>query len=57
MKSPSEFDLRTAVIGLLEAIHNAGGWNVFDPRHQDDIHQAMTTLEIALLETWPEDGA
>ncbi len=64
MTSPSETDLRVAivhlrvaVIQLLEAIHRAGGWNVFDPLHQDSIHAAMTTLEIALLETWPEDGA
>lgn len=57
MTSPSETDLRVAIVHLLEAIHRAGGWHVFDPCHQDSIHAAMTALENELLETWPEEGA
>ena len=37
-------ELTGATGALLKAIHDAGGYHVFDPRHQPPVHRAMSVL-------------
>lgn len=42
-------DLTGASRAVLHTIHQAGGWHVFDPNHQDAMQRALAALEAATL--------
>ena len=43
-------NLLGAGVAVLNAIHRAGGYHVFDPQHQERIFRAMQALENAVTE-------
>ena len=43
-------NLRGAAMAVLHAVHNAGGYHVFDPQHQEPVQRAMWALENAMKE-------
>lgn len=43
--------LTTAGAALLNAVHHAGGYHVYDPLHQQRIARAMHDLEMAVVES------
>lgn len=42
-----------AAAGMLNAIHRAGGYHVFDPAHQERVGAAMRALEESVVEAMP----
>ena len=43
-------EITGAAAGTLNAIHRAGGYQVFDPQHQDEIQRAIRAQEAAVLQ-------
>jgi hypothetical protein len=50
-------NLTGASASVLNAIHRAGGYVVFDPHHQDRVSRAMRALENAVTETLNHETA
>lgn len=49
-------ELTGAAVAVLTAIHQAGGWHVVDPIHQDRMRAALDALESAVEAALNERG-